>query len=85
MHLLAVATAIVADDTVAIQVIDSVSGDIVWETTHSGEADVSAAVSVTLTENWLVYAFADKTAEGKETRIVSVELFEGNQSSTKHL
>lgn len=36
-------------------------------------------MSVAIAENWLVYAFAEKGSSGRQTRIVSTEIFEKRQ------
>jgi hypothetical protein len=43
------------------------------------EADPEAGVVVTLSDNWLVYAFREAASLGKPTRLVSVELYEGSK------
>lgn len=75
-HLVAIAT--VQDETASlvIHLIDTVTGSLVWTAQHAGEADSSAPVALSLTENWLVYSFSEKKSEGRHTQVVSVELFE---------
>jgi hypothetical protein len=75
-HLLAVATVQDSTNTVAVHLIDGITGRAIWTAQHVGEVEVKDAVSVTLTENWLVYSFSEKGLEGKQTKMISVELFE---------
>jgi hypothetical protein len=82
-HLLAVATLEDLSETLVVHLIDVVSGGIIWEGRHSGDVETLAPVAVSLTENWLTYSYSEKDLEGKQTKIVSVELFENATQEVK--
>lgn len=82
-HLLAIATLEDASATLVIHLVDAVNGGLVWEAKHSGDVVASAPVAVALTENWLVYSYSEQDLEGKQTKIVSVELFENVAKEVK--
>jgi hypothetical protein len=63
----------------AVYVLDSITGGLLWSAAHEGEVDTSVPIAVTITENWLVYAFAEEGSHGHHTRIVSTELYEKKQ------
>lgn len=76
-HLVVFAT---VDDTLqsaTVNLLDIATGKVVWSASQP-DIDVKAGVQVTLAENWLVYTFASKTADGRvgQTVVVSVELFQ---------
>jgi hypothetical protein len=78
-HLVAYATTTTSNSAASVYVVDSTSGAIVYES-HLDGIDTDAAVRLELTENWLVYSYAEKAISGKASRghrLVSVELFEG--------
>lgn len=60
-----------------------ITGGVVWEGRHSGDVEISAPVAVSLTENWLTYSYSEKDLEGKQTKVVSVELFENATQEVK--
>ncbi|EGO03055.1 hypothetical protein SERLA73DRAFT_103134 [Serpula lacrymans var. lacrymans S7.3] len=87
-HLTAVLTSSLSNSppTCSIYLLDGVSGSIVYHSSipaASGVCDVKA----TLAENWLVYHYFDDELAGsgqsKGHRIVSVELYEGNDIDEK--
>ena len=78
-HLFAFATLDAGTSSSTVYVLDAINGGLLWTATHEGEVDTSVPISLTVTENWLVYAFAEKGSHGRHTRIVSTELFEQKQ------
>ncbi|KAJ9115119.1 hypothetical protein QFC22_005449 [Naganishia vaughanmartiniae] len=63
----------------SVNVIDSVSGSIVYQTLIEN-VDTGKGIPVVLAENWLVFTYTEKSPAGKGgsgSRLVSVELFEG--------
>lgn len=75
-HLFLLTTLSTSTQSASFYLIDAVSGNTVWYTTHTGEVDPHAGMAAALTENWLVYSFRDSKSDGKPTKIVSVELYE---------
>ena len=82
-HLIALATISDAASSASVYIIDSVTGSLVWSASHNGQVAKADTVYVALTENWLVYAFADNSSEGLQTTIVSVELYEPINSDSR--
>ena len=74
-HLIAISTISPADSSIAIYVVDTVTGETICSASHQDEAITSAPVEVILSENWLVYSFAEKHGLGKMSRVVSVDFY----------
>ncbi|PWN47696.1 DUF1620-domain-containing protein [Violaceomyces palustris] len=75
-HAQVVTTMTPASSAAGVYVIDRVTGSILYEARLEG-VDVEQGIQATFVENWLVYTFAQRTAEeGLTTRMVSVELYE---------
>lgn len=68
------------DKSLAVYLLDTVSGRLVWSTRHHGVA--AANVAMTLSDNWLVYAYAG-AGEGHQSTVVSVELYEEEEKDVK--
>jgi hypothetical protein len=79
-HVLALASVDDAAGSATVYLIDGVTGTLLWTASHIGTVDTASGVTVTITENWLVYSFSDLEAEGKQTRLISVEFFERARS-----
>jgi hypothetical protein len=69
-----------------VYLVDAAKGSVVYRATlpaHAGSCDIK----VSLSENWLVYHYYDDevagTSSAKGFRVVSVELYEGQQTDDK--
>ena len=80
-HLLAVATA--SEQQLSVYLVDSISGSIVWSTTHQVQADAES-IALQMTENWIIYTYTDATTDAKAAAsIVSVELYQPGPAKGK--
>ncbi|EPX73024.1 ER membrane protein complex subunit 1 [Schizosaccharomyces octosporus yFS286] len=69
-------------DMLIVYIIDTVTGAILHRNSHSEVYDFEN-ISAVLSENWLVYSYWN-AVPSISTKIVSVELFEGDKPNVKH-
>lgn len=75
-HLVAIGTMSESSRSISVYLLDTIIGGLVWSTVHTDLADGTSSLSVTISENWLVYSYPDNDTAGAQTKIVSLELFE---------
>lgn len=73
--------------TCGIYLLDDAKGSIVYHATVSSTHGGVCQVHAVLAENWLLYTYYDEdvtsTVQAKGQRVVSVELYEGNEVNEK--
>ncbi|QIW94756.1 hypothetical protein AMS68_000274 [Peltaster fructicola] len=83
-NLALISTANQAKQSIAVHIIDTISGSILYASTHNN-VDLSQAVTSYLTENWFAYSFTAHSTDVKGHFLVSGELYESLSSNDRGL
>lgn len=81
-HLIAFATVRVDTNTASVYVIDSITGDIAFSKSIQ-DVDAVGGIEVMLEGNWLVYTYTENVDGRASHRLVTVELYEGDDVNAK--